>query len=123
MAKKELVRVVGQIGQDNLIAHIEPPTRTFGVRLDAGEGTLPRGTVLARASNGNFTVYSGAKGTEPSAVLCDDVELDAEEPTTTAAYRKGCFNRAALAVAEGYTLTAADIDSLRKHEIILSDAL
>ena len=39
------------------------------------------------------------------------------------AYRTGHLNRKALIVAEGYTMTAADEEELRKGGILLSDML
>ena len=36
-------------------------------------------------------------------------------------YRAGNFNTKALIVAEGYELTEADRDSLRKYRIVLND--
>ena len=39
------------------------------------------------------------------------------------AYRTGHFNRNALIVKEGYTMTKADEEELRKGGILLDDAI
>ena len=56
----------------------------------------------------------------PAAVIADDT---AEEDTTASAYRSGHFYRNKLIVAEGYTMTAADEDALRRAGIFLSDGV
>ena len=48
MINKDLVCPVGSIGQDNLIAHIEPKAHTTGINVKADAGKLKRGTVLYR---------------------------------------------------------------------------
>lgn len=53
-------------------------------------------------------------------VLTEDADASGESAVAAVAYRTGCFNRAALILGDGYTLTAADEDALRKYGIILS---
>ena len=184
MINKELVRPVGSIGQDNLIAHINPKAHTTGIYVKAGAGNLKRGTVLYRTADGSYDVYgnvtesesftgdgtttaftvagapaelskvtvggtavtdgwtySGGTLTfttapdadaaivatygitvEPSIVLTEDADAS-EAQATAVGYRTGCFNRHALIFADGYTMTNADVDCLRKYGIILSDFL
>ena len=122
MINKELVRPVGSIGQDNLIAHIEPEAKTTGIYVKEGAGALKRGTVLYRTEDGSYDVYGGAEGTEPSIILTEDSDASTEQATAVG-YRSGCFNRHALIFADGYTITNADVDTLRKYGIILSDFL
>lgn len=117
----ELLNKAGTLGQDNLIAHIIPPAHTMGVKIAAGAGALKRGTVLAMAANGKYNIYGGT-GTV-NAVLAVDVDASGSDDVAAVAYRCGCFNRAALILANGYTLTVADEDALRKYDIILSDML
>lgn len=111
------VKKVGEIGQDNLIARLFPRALTFGVKIAAGEGEVKRGTVLAAKSDGTYAVYSGAKDTAPSAILVQDVDASGSEAVAAAAYCSGNFNPNAVIVAEGYELTAADKDTLRKYDI------
>ena len=136
MINKELVRPVGSIGQDNLIAHIEPEAKTMGIYVKAGAGDLKRGTVLYRTSDGSYDVYAGdvtipaenegddptVVHVEPSIVLTEDTDASTAKQAAVG-YRCGCFNRNALIFGTGYTMTDADVDTLRKYGIILSDFL
>lgn len=119
---KELCYQVGEIGQDNLIAKLYPPAQTTGVTLRAlsAETVLPRGTVLAKGDADELLDELGAAGAGTTAayILCDDTTVGTEN-TPAVAYRAGCFNADALTVADGYTITAADEDALRKYGIIL----
>ena len=60
-----LVSKVGEIGQDNLIAKLNPPAETYGVvlaKLSSGADavTVKRGTVLGMDASGKMSVYGGA---------------------------------------------------------------
>ena len=112
-----LVNKVGSIGQDNLIARLFPRALTFGMKIAAGEGEVKRGTVLAAKSDGTYITYAGDKGTVPSAILVQDVDASGSEAVAAVAYCSGNFNPNAVIVAEGYKLTAADKDALRKYDI------
>jgi hypothetical protein len=193
-----LVNKVGSVGQDNLIAKLEPKALTFGVKIPAlGNGaddvTLRRGTVLGINSAGKYEVYgeretktakfSGdgseteftvsdkpaalvsvavggtelttgftyaaatgkitftaapASGTNnivatyyvwhtsdrtAAAILADDVTVTDDGDATAVAYRSGNFNRSAVICGVGYTLNAADEDTLRKYDIIFTDVM
>lgn len=127
---KELVRTVGSTGIDNLIAHINPPAEAFGVtirKLTKSE-TLKRGTVMAKSSNDGKLVVLGTEAAKDetltaNCVLTDDVNVGTEADETATAYRQGCFNKNAITVKDGYTLTEADIDELRRYNILLADML
>ncbi len=121
MINKELVRPVGSIGQDNLIAHIEPKAHTCGINVKEDAGALKRGTVLYRTEDGSYAVYGGQEGKEPSIILTEDT--DPSVATAAVGYRTGYFNRYALIFAEGYTMTNADVDTMRKYGILVSDFL
>lgn len=119
-----LFRKVGSCSQDNLIAKLTPAAETFGIVIEKLEEAtvLKRGTVLARDDvTGKYSVMSAGK--VASCVLSDAVEVGTEEDAVGVAYRSGNFNRAALFVAEGYTLSGADEDTLRKYDIILTDMM
>ena len=118
--RKELVSVLGTSSADNLIAKLTPTAETFGIKVKAGEGELARGTVLAATSAGTYEVLGKTTGAVASCVLADPVDASGE---AAVAYRSGNFNRAALTVASGYTMTAADEDNLRKYDIILTDMM
>ena len=117
---KELCRKVGEVGQDNLIAKLFPPTEPFGIKVVGGEGDLKRGTVMALSDDG-YVVLSAETTGKANCVLSDPVDASGEDAVTAVAYRTGHFNRKALIVAEGYTMTAADEEELRKGGILLSD--
>lgn len=119
---KELCRKVGEVGQDNLIAKLFPPAETFGIKVAGGEGVLKRGTVMALSGTDYVVLDAEATG-KANCVLSDPVYASGESPVTAVAYRTGHLNRKALIVAEGYTMTAADEEELRKGGILLSDML
>lgn len=119
---KELCRKVGEVGQDNLIAKLFPPAETFGIKVAGGEGVLKRGTVMALSGTDYVVLDAEATG-KANCVLSDPVDASGENPVTAVAYRTGHLNRKALIVAEGYTMTAADEEELRKGGILLSDML
>ena len=135
MINKELVRPIGSIGQDNLIAHIEPKAHTTGINVKADAGKLKRGTVLYRTEDGNYDIYGGdvtippeeeggeptVKHVEPSIILTEDA--DPSVATAAVGYRTGYFNRHALIFADGYTMTDADVDTMRKYGILVGDFL
>ena len=118
---KELVKKVGERGQDNLIAGLFPRALTVPVSIAAGAGELARGTVLSRKEVGTCEVM--ATGGTPAYVLADPVDVSGTEAVAAVAYRSGNFNPDEVAVAEGYTLTAADKDTLRKYDIIFTRVL
>lgn len=118
---ESLVRKAGSIGQDNLIAKLFPPTEPFGVRIAAGQGQLKRGTVLVPGEDGTYTALADATTGKANCVLADDVDASGEAAVTAVAYRTGHFNTRALFVAEGYTLTQADKEELRRGGILLSE--
>lgn len=137
---ESLVKKVGSIGQDNLIAKPFPRAIPFGVKIAAGQGQLKRGAVLALGEDGTYTLLGADKATGEDAgsgesvaatattgkancVLADDVDASGEEAVTAVAYRTGHLNSRALIVAEGYTLTQADKEELRKGGILLSEMM
>lgn len=132
---KELVKSVGARGQDNLIAGIFPRALTMPVKIAAGEGELKRGTILTAKEDGTYVVC-GRKVTtgegdsaqttvyaNPSAILTDDVDASGTTAVAAVAYRSGNFNADAVTVAEDYTLSLTDKDTLRKYDIIFTRVL
>lgn len=123
-----LDKTIEKFGYDNLIVGTYPPVDEFTVSLAAGEGTLKRGTVLARsAADGSMKILGSAAAEKDTltanCVLADDAVLDAEEATEALAYRTGHFATNVLIVKEGSTITDDDKEELRKCNILLSDAL
>lgn len=65
--------------------------------------------------------YSLPTGATPACILADDVVVTDDADVTGVAYRTGHFNRKALIVSTGYTMTIEDEEELRKCGILLSD--
>jgi len=57
----------------------------------------------------------------PDCILCDDIVVGTADDVSTEVYTAGCFDPAFVTVAEGYTITAADIDALRIRGIVFKD--
>jgi hypothetical protein len=119
--KENLVRKVDERGQDNLIARLYPRALTTAVKVVAGAGELKRGTVLSRKEDGTCEVM--AEGGTPAYILADPVDASGSESVTAVAYRSGNFNPNAISVKEGYTLSAADKDTLRKYDIVFTNMM
>lgn len=120
--RESLMRKVGSIGQDNLIAKLFPPAETFGVTIAAGQGELARGAVLVPGSDGTYTMLGADTTGKANCVLADPVDAS-DGAVTAVAYRTGHFNTRALIAGEGYTLTAADREELRRGGILLSELM
>ena len=118
---KNLVRKVGECGQDNLIAGVFPPAMTTAVKITAGAGMLKRGTVLSAKDDGTYEAM--ASGGSPADILVSDVDASDADPVTAVVYRSGNFNTNAIIVADGYALSATDKDTLRKYDIILTNMM
>lgn len=123
-----LDKTIEEFGYDNLIVDMYPPTDVFTVSLAAGEGTLKRGTLLARSEkDGSMSIFGETAAKEDTltanCVLADDTELDPDGTTQALAYRTGHFAANVLNVKEGSSITDDDKEELRKCGILLSDAL
>ncbi len=120
---ESLAKKVGSVSQDNLIAGPFPRTSPFGVKIAAGQGVLKRGTVLVLGDDGTYTMLGEDTTGKANCVLADDVDASGTEAATAVAYRTGHLNSRALLAAEGYTLTQADKEELRKGGILLSEMM
>lgn len=124
---ENLVKTISSIGQDNLIAGVMPPAECTGVTIRAvdADAVYVRGTIMAASGTDGKLVILGTTAEENDSleaayILSDDVEVGTSDVQTTA-YRTGCFNTKAVTVKEGYTLTAADRENLRKYGIVFND--
>lgn len=118
---EQLNRIVAQVEFDGLL-DAAYDNHTVGVTVLAGQGVLKRGTVLAINAAGKAVIAAGAEGTECRYILKKDVDTT-DADAVAYAYDEGRFIKSYLIVAEGYTLTAADIDALRVHNIGVADEL
>lgn len=107
---------IGEMKYDNLIASTDVRQITQSVTVASGQGVLKRGTVVA-LSSGKAKIM--ASSLTPHGILCDDVDATAE--AVAEVYVAGAFNKAALIVASGYTLSATDIQTLRNGGIFVEN--
>ena len=108
--------VIGQFVSDKLFANTHIHAHTQGATIAAGQGVLKRGTVIS--ADGKIM----ATGLTAHGILCDDHDTEGTD-TLAEVYVTGCFNKAALIVADGYELTAADITALRNGGIFVENVV
>lgn len=108
---------LGSCGADKLFAGVSPAPSTFVVELKTA-GEYERGTVLSFEEDGTYEVLG--KGTGKASAILERTAYT-EEMNTAIAYRGGHFNRSALIMDEGHTLSAEEENDLRLAGILLSD--
>ena len=124
---------IGEMNHDGLFTGLEPAQQVQGgvIRKATGEAvTLKRGTILAKASgtagDGKLVVLGTAAGSNetltPDCILCDDIEVGAENDEPVAVYTAGCFDPEKVTVADEYTITESDKDALRMRGIVFNAA-
>jgi hypothetical protein len=111
---------------DNLLAGLTPAplVQSGTIRLLAEETAYARGTVLAKSNVDNKLVILGTAADAEEeltadCVLCEDTVVGTDADVFVAVYAMGNLNEDALTVADGYTMTEADSDELRKKGIYL----
>lgn len=126
---KNLNAKVGEMEYDGLVVDLVPEVEVRGgtIRKLAAATTLKRGTILAKSSKDNTLVVLGTAATDgetltPDCILCDDVAVGTDADVSVSVYTAGCFNTNRVHVADGYTISAADLDALRKYSIVFKAA-
>lgn len=126
---RDLNAKIGEMEYDNLISDLTPKVEVRGgtIRKLAAPATLKRGTILAKSSKDNTLVVLGTAAADgetltPECVLCNETEVGTDADVSVSVYTAGCFNTNKVHVADGYTITAADIDALRKYSIVFKVA-
>lgn len=119
---KRLDEPVGSVGYDSLFVENVPEADVITVKLTA-DGVVKRGTVITGTPGGADFAALAAAAEDAKALYVLAEDVDTAEDVVGIAYRTGHFNRGALIVAKGYTMTAADEEMLRKSGILLGDAL
>ncbi len=114
---------------DGLFADVKPsPIVEAGtIRKLGSAATLAKGTILAYSSgsggDGKLVVLGTTAGTNETltayAVLAEEVEVGTSADVVAQVYKTGTFKSAKLAVASGYTITAADLNELRNGGIFI----
>ena len=91
---------------------------------EASTGVITFGTAPAAGTNNVVAEYNvcSADDLTISCILADDADASTADATAVA-YRSGNFNPAAVILPTGYTLTDADLDALRRFDIIFTQML
>ncbi|MDE6727763.1 MAG: hypothetical protein K2J80_07465 [Oscillospiraceae bacterium] len=118
----ELSKTIAVMESDDLIVGTQPPCRAGGATVKKGAGELRRGTIMAKGSDGLLDVLGKDTEAEAYGILTDDINA-ADEDLSTTIYISGKFNSNKITVADGYTITEKDKDTLRKYGIELTAAL
>lgn len=122
---KKLRQVVEERTMDNLIAKAcELDVFSVVIRKTAKAVELAKGTVLALSASDDKYIVLGEAGADnevlkANAILAESATTSTSGDVIATAYRKGHFNRNALIVAAGYTITNADRENLRDAGIYL----
>lgn len=126
---KNLNAKVGEMEYDGLVVDLVPEVEVRGgtIRKLAAATTLKRGTILAKSSKDNTLVVLGTAAADgetltPDCILCDDVAVGTDADVSVSVYTAGCFNTNRVHVADGYTISATDLDALRKYSIVFKAA-
>lgn len=118
----ELLKKLGTVTADNLVAGTDPALRIGSGLLRKNTGELKRGTVLAKSSKDHTLVTLGTEAVseetlEPYGILTDDISVPTEEDVHMTIYIGGKFNSNKIIMKKGYVMTEADKDTLRKYGI------
>ncbi len=115
---------------DDLVVGTTPPLRIGSAVVRKGAAALPlkRGTVMAKSSKDAKLVVLGSETSadetlEAYGILADNIEVGIDEDYTAEIYIGGKFNSNKITVADGYTMSEADKDTLRKYGIEFTAAL
>ncbi len=117
----ELGKKLCEMNYDGLVSGTVPAVQTGSgtIKGGASETVYKRGTLLSKSSDGFLAPADGTG--EPYGILCDDLTVAAEDAAVVI-YTAGCFDPGKIAAAEGYELTEADFDALRKYNIVFKAA-
>ena len=115
---------------DDLIVGTLPPPRIGSavVRKGSEAASLKRGTVMAKSSaDGKLVVLgsnaNGGETLEAYGILADDIEVGTDEDYVAQIYISGKFNSNKITLADSYTMSETDKDTLRKYNIEFVAAL
>lgn len=130
MSTTTLNRKIITVEPDDLVAGTTPPTRIGSavIRKGAAAVSLKRGTVMAKSSVDAKLVVLGSDAADKEAleaygILTDNIEVGTDEDHTAEIYIGGKFNSNKITVADGYTMSETDKDTLRKYGIEFTAAL
>lgn len=125
----DLYKNYDAVNFDGLISDTVPQIVTGAgtIAKGAAEATYVRGTVFAKSSStGKLVILGTSAGSGETltayGILCDDITVGTAADAGAAIYVAGTFDPGKLTVADGYTMTAADVDALRDGGIYLKAA-
>lgn len=135
-----LDQIVGTADYNDIFASATPTAhvatvKVQGNQVDGDDETLHRGTVLVGTPGGTLKPIEAAVGITASGtgtvtvaaptvvVLAEDVDVTKDVDSVAIAYKSGNFRFEALLTDPDYTLTAADLDYMRMHGIIVTESL
>ena len=110
---------LGELTRDNLIDDIAVKQVITTGTIASGQGKLERGTVLA-LSSGKLVIMN--TGLEPYGILGDAVDATSGDAVCEV-YVAGQFNKNALIVKSGYTMTTEDVQKLRNGGIYIENVM
>ena len=118
----ELLNKLGKVEADNLVVGTVPALRVGSGKLRKNSGAMKRGTVLAKSSADGALVILGTEKAEGETleaygILTDDIDVPESEDVNMTIYISGKFNTNRIILADGYTMTENDKDTLRKYGI------
>lgn len=120
---EKLNRNVASVAFDGLV-DAACSNHSCGVTIAAGQGMLFRGSILAVGEDEKCVLLGTVEGAKARYILQKDVDAtDANSDAVAIAYDEGRFVKQHTIVKSGYTLTPADIDELRTHNIGLVDEI
>lgn len=125
---EKLNRVVAEVTSDGLL-DAAYANHKVGVTILAGQGELKRGTVLATNEANKCVILGTAKAegetNNPVAkyILAKDVDASGNSDVVAIAYDEARVIKQHLIVKTNYTITAADLDNLRVHNICVAEEL
>lgn len=119
---KKLNEDIATIEYDNLFYSDDVKAIPAGVIVASGQGILKRGTLLAKTSENKMVVLGSEEGAVADCVLTDEVDATSADADAIA-YIQGDFNINKLIVAEDYTISQADKDTLRTKNILIGRTL
>lgn len=111
---------IGSLTPEFLFVSSKYPVSTCHVTVLKGS-KLTRGTALALNEAGKCVIL-GTEAATAAYVLAEDVDATGSDAVVSA-YRTGHFIGNALTVADGYTMTVADIEAFRKVGIIIDNGM
>lgn len=105
----ELLKKLGTVSADNLVAGTDPALRIGTGKLRKNTGELKRGTVLAKSSKDGTLVILGTTASssdsevlEPYGILTDDITVPADEDVNMTIYIGGKFNSNKIIMKDSY---------------------